>query len=47
MVEVWIGTDETNRRYFQHLQLIWNESQKLAYRTAVDENKARQSFSER
>jgi transmembrane sensor len=44
MVEVWIGTSDINRRYFQHFQLIWNESQKLALRTAVDENKAWQRF---
>jgi len=44
MVEVWIGTSDTNRCYFQHFQLIWNESQKLASRTAVDENKAWQRF---
>ena len=40
MVEVWIGSSEDNSRYFRHLQLIWNESQKLATRSAVDENKA-------
>ena len=44
LIEVWIGTSEINRRYFRHLQLIWNESQKLASRTAVDENKAWQRF---
>ena len=44
MVEVWIGTNDTNRHYFQHFQLIWNESQKLALRTTVDENKAWQRF---
>jgi transmembrane sensor len=44
MVEVWIGTNDTNRHYFQHFQLIWNESQKLVLRTAVDENRAWQRF---
>jgi ferric-dicitrate binding protein FerR (iron transport regulator) len=44
VVEVWIGASDTNRRYFRHFQLIWNESQKLATRTSVDENKAWQRF---
>jgi len=44
VVEVWIGASETNRRYFRHFQLIWSESQKLATRTTVDENKAWQRF---
>ena len=44
IVEVWIDSSEDNRKYFRHFQLIWNESQKLATRSAVDENKAWQRF---
>ncbi|MGZ8557013.1 MAG: FecR family protein [Chitinophagaceae bacterium] len=46
-VEEWIHSSEANRRYFQHFQLIWNESQNLAATTAVDENKAWQRFQRR
>ena len=44
MVEVWIEASDDNRKYFRHFQLIWNESQKLATRTAIDENKAWHRF---
>lgn len=46
-VEGWINSSESNRHYFQHFQLIWKESQKLAATTAVDENKAWQRFQRR
>ena len=44
MVEVWIEASEDNRKYFRHFQLIWNESQKLATSSAIDENRAWQRF---
>jgi transmembrane sensor len=47
MVEEWINSSEANRHYFQHFQLIWAESQKLAATTVVDENKAWQRFQRR
>lgn len=47
LVEEWINSSEANRHYFQHFQLIWNESQKLAATTVVDENKAWQRFQRR
>jgi transmembrane sensor len=47
LVEQWINSSEANRHYFQHFQLIWKESQKLAATTAVDENKAWQRFQRR
>jgi transmembrane sensor len=47
LVEEWVSSSEANRHYFQHFQLIWNESQKLAATTAVDENKAWQRFQRR
>ena len=47
MVEVWIEASEDNRKYFRHFQLIWNESQNLATRTAIDENKAWHRFQRR
>jgi ferric-dicitrate binding protein FerR (iron transport regulator) len=44
MVEVWIKASDDNKKYFRHFQLIWNESQKLASRSAIDENRAWQRF---
>lgn len=44
MVEEWIHSSEANRHYFQHFQLIWDESQKVAATAAVDENKAWRQF---
>ena len=44
MVEVWIKASDDNKKYFHHFQLIWDESQKLASRSAVDENRAWHRF---
>jgi len=44
MVEAWLSSSEANRHYFQHFQLIWEESRQLAVTTTVDENKAWQKF---
>ena len=44
MVEVWIKATDDNRKYFRHFQTIWNESQKLASRSAIDENSAWHRF---
>ena len=47
LVEEWISSSEANRHYFQHFQLIWDESEKVATTTAVNENKAWQRFQKR
>ncbi|MEP7374180.1 MAG: FecR domain-containing protein [Chitinophagaceae bacterium] len=47
LVEEWVSSSEANRHYFQHFQLVWSESQKLAAITALDENKAWQRFQRR
>ena len=47
LVEEWISSSEANRHYFQHFQLIWEESRQLAATTTVDENKAWQKFQRR
>jgi len=47
LVEEWVNGSEANRHYFQHFQLIWNESQKLAATTPADENKAWLRFQRR
>jgi len=46
-VEEWIDMNAENRRYYDHFKLIWDESQKLAYNSAVDEDKAWDRFRER
>ena len=47
LVEEWVSSSEANRHYFQHFQLIWKDSQKLAATTVVNENKAWQRFQRR
>jgi len=47
LVEEWISSSEANRHYFQHFQLIWNESKELAVIAPIDENKAWQKFQRR
>ena len=47
MVEAWLSSSEANRHYFQHFQLIWEESRQLAVAITVDENKAWQKFQRR
>lgn len=47
MVEEWVKTSDANRHYFQHYQLIWKESKKVAAGAEVDENKAWQRFQKR
>lgn len=44
LVEEWISSSEANRHYFQHFQLIWDESEKVAATDNVNENKAWQRF---
>ena len=47
LVEEWISSSEVNRHYFQHFQLIWNESKELAVTAPIDENIAWQKFQRR
>lgn len=43
-VESWIGQNEANRKQFEHFQLLWDESRKLAVISTADENIAWQRF---
>src|SRR5688572_19765465 len=47
LVEEWVSSSEANRYYFQHFQLIWNESKELTVTAPIDENKAWQKFQRR
>jgi transmembrane sensor len=47
LVEKWLMASPANQHYFQHLELIWKESQKLAATTTADENKAWHRFQRR
>jgi ferric-dicitrate binding protein FerR (iron transport regulator) len=47
MVEAWLSSSEANLHYFQHFQMIWEESRQLAVTTTIDENKAWQKFQRR
>jgi transmembrane sensor len=43
-VEAWIKENDANRKQFEHFQLLWNESRKLAVISTADENLAWQRF---
>jgi transmembrane sensor len=43
-VESWIAESGANRKQFEHFQLLWNESRKLAKVSTADENLAWQRF---
>jgi transmembrane sensor len=45
--ETWIGASDANKKYFEHFKLIWEESQKLAGSSTIDEDKAWNRFRER
>jgi ferric-dicitrate binding protein FerR (iron transport regulator) len=47
LVEEWISSGEANRHYFQHFQLIWEESRQLAVSMPANENKAWAKFQRR
>lgn len=46
-VEKWIAASDENSKAYDHFKLIWNESQKLAHNSAIDEDKAWGRFRER
>jgi transmembrane sensor len=46
-VQQWLEQDAKNRQYYDHFRLIWEESQKLAATTTVDEQAAWQRFQQR
>lgn len=43
----WMEEDTVNREYYNHLQTIWENSKELAAVSAVDEERAWQSFQQR
>jgi len=46
-VRRWLATDDANVAYYNQLKKIWDESQQLASRTTVDENRALEKFQQR
>ncbi|MGB8194621.1 MAG: hypothetical protein WCF67_22000, partial [Chitinophagaceae bacterium] len=46
-VQQWINEDAANRKHYEQLQFIWNESRNLAVSKEVDEHKAWQNFRQR
>ncbi|PSL47782.1 FecR family protein [Chitinophaga niastensis] len=46
-VAQWMAEDKEHQRYFEHFQLIWDESKKLAAVTTVNENDAWSRFQQR
>ncbi|HVK49878.1 MAG TPA: FecR domain-containing protein, partial [Pseudobacter sp.] len=46
-VEHWIDADPDHQRYYEQFKFIWDESQDLAAKSAVDENDAWKRFQQR
>ncbi|HWV29702.1 MAG TPA: FecR domain-containing protein [Dyadobacter sp.] len=46
-IKQWLLDDDDNQRYFEHFELIWNESKRLARMSTVDENAAWERFKTR
>jgi len=46
-INQWLLDDDDNQRYFEHFELIWNESKRLARTSTVDENAAWERFKAR
>lgn len=46
-VERWINASPANRKYFEHFQLIWETSKKIAVPSSINEENAWKRFQER
>lgn len=46
-IKQWLLDDDDNQRYFEHFELIWNESKRVARMSTVDENAAWERFKAR
>ncbi|MGN7822450.1 FecR family protein [Chitinophaga sp. 22536] len=46
-VDAWMAADTANAKYYEHFQLIWNESKKLAAVSTVNEDDAWKRFQQR
>ncbi|MCE7070188.1 FecR domain-containing protein [Dyadobacter sp. CY327] len=46
-INQWLSDSDDNQRYFEHFELIWNQSKQLAAQSAVDENAAWERFRKR
>ncbi|MBO9616188.1 MAG: FecR domain-containing protein [Dyadobacter sp.] len=46
-IKQWLLDDDDNQRYFEHFELIWNESKRIARMSTVDENAAWERFKAR
>lgn len=43
-IKQWLLDDDDNQRYYEHFELIWNESKRLARVSSIDENAAWERF---
>jgi transmembrane sensor len=46
-IKQWLLDDDDHQRYYEHFELIWNESKRLARMSTVDENAAWERFKAR
>lgn len=46
-ISQWLSDSDENQRYFEHFELIWNQSKQLAAHSTIDENAAWQRFQRR
>jgi transmembrane sensor len=46
-INQWLSDSDDNLRYFEHFELIWQQSKELEIRSIVDENAAWKRFKDR
>lgn len=46
-INQWLLDNDENQRYFEHFELIWNESKRLVSKSTIDENAAWERFKAR
>ncbi|MCF0053506.1 FecR domain-containing protein [Dyadobacter sp. LJ53] len=46
-INQWLSDSDDNQRYFEHFEMIWNQSKQLAAQSAVDEDAAWERFRKR
>ncbi|MCE7063981.1 FecR family protein [Dyadobacter sp. CY326] len=46
-INQWLSDSDDNQRYFEHFELIWNQSKQLAAQSQIDENAAWERFKKR
>lgn len=46
-INQWLSDSDDNQRYFEHFEMIWNQSKQLAAKSTINENEAWERFRKR